>query len=261
MIEPIVVTVGIGLTILLLGAQFLDFRSSSADAKLLKDEDVFDATTRRRIRESLWALPATAGAAVIVAFALDGAGRLIWDLGRITEGVTVLVVCLVLAVGIGLAATMAIAADEKPTYARLRRDLRDSLARGVTNDEIDEFERSVTVVDERLLKQSRVGLLLRIAAAVVASVVILAFVIARFQEQAFVEGGLLIVLLLLEGALFIASLAAASDLRRRRTEVYTDQKKELEAMIERARIPRRGPIPGLRDRVSRALAILRETQR
>ena len=42
--------------------------------------------------------------------------------------------------------------------------------------------------------------------------------------------------------------------------VLDGQRAEVQALIERARIPRPGRVPGLRDRVSRALAILREKQ-
>jgi hypothetical protein len=43
--------------------------------------------------------------------------------------------------------------------------------------------------------------------------------------------------------------------------VLEAQRVEVVAMLERARIPQRGSVPGLRDRVTRALAILREKQR
>ena len=42
--------------------------------------------------------------------------------------------------------------------------------------------------------------------------------------------------------------------------VLEAQRAEVVALLERARIPQRRRVPGLRDRVSRALAILREQQ-
>jgi hypothetical protein len=42
--------------------------------------------------------------------------------------------------------------------------------------------------------------------------------------------------------------------------VLASQRAEVVAMLEHARIPHRRGVPGLRDRVSRALAILREQQ-
>jgi len=42
--------------------------------------------------------------------------------------------------------------------------------------------------------------------------------------------------------------------------VRAAQRAEVVALLERARIPQRKNVPGLRDRVSRALAILREQQ-
>jgi hypothetical protein len=44
-------------------------------------------------------------------------------------------------------------------------------------------------------------------------------------------------------------------------EVLDVQRAEVVALLERARIPQRGSVPGLRDRVSRALKILREQQK
>jgi hypothetical protein len=44
-------------------------------------------------------------------------------------------------------------------------------------------------------------------------------------------------------------------------EVLAAQRAEVVALLEHARIPHRKGVPGLRDRVSRALAILREQQK
>jgi hypothetical protein len=60
---------------------------------------------------------------------------------------------------------------------------------------------------------------------------------------------------------FVIALRASAIHRRRLEAVLDSQRDEVVAMLERARIPQRGKVPGLRDRVTRALAILREKQR
>jgi 3-hydroxyacyl-CoA dehydrogenase len=65
----------------------------------------------------------------------------------------------------------------------------------------------------------------------------------------------------LEVVAFVVSLRASAVHRRRLEAVLEAQRDEVVAMLERARIPQRGSVPGLRDRVTRALTILREKQR
>jgi hypothetical protein len=60
---------------------------------------------------------------------------------------------------------------------------------------------------------------------------------------------------------FVVALRAGAVHRARLDAVLEAQRDEVVAMLERARIPQRGSVPGLRDRVARALAILREKQR
>jgi hypothetical protein len=60
---------------------------------------------------------------------------------------------------------------------------------------------------------------------------------------------------------FVVALRAARVHARRLDAVLESQRDEVVAMLQRARIPQRGRVPGLRERVSRALTILREQQR
>jgi len=64
------------------------------------------------------------------------------------------------------------------------------------------------------------------------------------------------------GATAAALGARAHRIRARSRDAARDrQRAEVVTLLERARIPQRQSVPGLRDRVSRALAILREQQK
>jgi hypothetical protein len=66
---------------------------------------------------------------------------------------------------------------------------------------------------------------------------------------------------LLSVAAFVVAVRAGAVRLTALDEVLDTQRAEVVALLERARIPQRGSVPGLRDRVTRALNILREQQK
>ncbi len=66
---------------------------------------------------------------------------------------------------------------------------------------------------------------------------------------------------LLSIAAFVVTVRAGAVRLTALDAVLDVQRAEVVALLERARIPQRGSVPGLRDRVTRALKILREQQK
>jgi hypothetical protein len=249
----------IGTVALLL--QIVDSVLSVLDARTVRDEDEPDRLTRGRLRELFWTLAVTAALAVMVAFAVDSAGRLVWEQGRPFLGGLVLAGSAVLAFGVGMVAVVAIVRRERPTYARIRRDLRDRATLALDGTELAEFEERLARADQLRHRRSRAATLLRaIAVLVVLLLSGFAIVAASFAGDVRLIAGF--------GAAALVSVVAfvvavrAGSVRLTALEAVLDaQRAEVDAMLERARIPQRGKVPGLRDRVARALAILREQQR
>jgi hypothetical protein len=66
---------------------------------------------------------------------------------------------------------------------------------------------------------------------------------------------------LLGAAAFVVTIRARAIAHAAYQSVLEAQRAEVSALLERARIPARGRVPGLGNRVARALAILREQQK
>jgi hypothetical protein len=238
----------------------IDARSVKARAEK-EDSDEPEKLTRTRIRELVWTLAVTAAIAVFVAFGVDSAARLVWDVERPLVGALVLLACGVVAFLIGLVAVVAVVRRERPTYARIRRDLRDRSSFTLDADELAEFEERFARADRARERRSQANTLLR-AIGVLAVVVLSGLVV-----WAGISAGdtLLIVgfsaAALLSVAAFVVAVRAGAVRLTALDEVLDTQRAEVVALLERARIPQRGNVPGLRDRVARALNILREQQK
>ncbi|MEO5534334.1 MAG: hypothetical protein ABIR17_04305 [Pseudolysinimonas sp.] len=255
--------VGVGLVIAALFAlclQLMDAVFGVIDAVTIRDIDEPDALTRRRFRELFWTLAVTATLAVLIAFGVDGAARLIWDSQQPVAGAWVLVASAFGAFGAGLIAVRAVLGRERPTYARIRRDLRDRSTFSVDAEELADFEDRLDRADRIRRRHPMAAVAVRLIGLVlvlgVASIGAFTFLVNdRAEGWLYLGGGAL------EIVAFVVALRAASVRRGRLDVVLGAQRAEVVAMLERARIPQRGRVPSLRDRVSRALAILREKQR
>jgi hypothetical protein len=231
--------------------QVVDAIGALVDANTVRDSDEPDILTRRRGRELFWTLALTAILAVLVAYGVDRAARLAWG-----TGVGVLLVTALAAFVVGCVGVVAVLRRERPTYARLRRDLRDRSTFTVDADELRDFDQRLERADRVRDRRPTAALVLRLLGlALVGIAAVLVVVDAPALLAAAVVG------VAVHVVAFVVSLRAGLVHRARREAVLEAQRDEVVALLERARIPQRGSVPGLRDRVARALAILREKQR
>jgi hypothetical protein len=231
--------------------QTSDAIGALVDAATVRDSDEPDALTRRRGRELFWALAITAVLAVLVAYGVDRSARLAWG-----SGVAVLLVTALAAFVVGCVGVLAVLRRERPTYARLRRDLRDRSTFTVDADELAELVARLERADRVRNRRPTAALALRILGLVlVATSAVLVATELPAALPVVVAGAAVHVVA------FVVALRAAAVHRDKLEAVLEEQRGEVIAMLERARIPQRGNVPGLRDRVTRALAILREKQR
>lgn len=231
------------------------------DARRIRDTDDAEQITRNSVRELTWTMAVAAITGVVVTFGVDVAARALFDTDQPLVAFLVLVAMALIAFGIGSLAVIAVVRRERPTYARIRRDLRDRAIMQLEPDEIDEFELRLADADRTRARRSAAGPLIR----VVGLVVVLGFgVLAAIVGFADGLPGIAIAAIaaavLSVGAYVVAARAAV--VRAQAVDaVRSAQRAEVVALLERARIPQRKNVPGLRDRVSRALAILREQQK
>lgn len=255
------VTIALFVGGVVLALQVADAILSVIDARSVRDEEEPDRLTRGRIRELVWGVAVTAALAVFIAFAVDSAARLVWDEERPVIGGLLLLGCGLVAFFIGMLAVVAVVRRERPTYARIRRDLRDRSTATLDAEELAEFEERFARADRSRERRSRAGTLLR-AIAVLVTVVLATLIVVLGVLAGDVR------LIVGFGAAALVSIAAfvvavrAGSVRLTALDAVLDQQRaEVDAMLERARIPQRGQVPGLRDRVARALSILREQQK
>jgi hypothetical protein len=231
--------------------QVSDAVGALIDASSVRDSDEPDALTRRRGRELFWALALTATLAVLVAYGVDRASRLAWG-----PGTGVLLVTALAAFVVGCVGVLAVLRRERPTYARLRRDLRDRSTFTVDAEELNDFEARLERADRVRNRRPTAALALRILGVMLIAVAAVLVVAEVPNLLPAAVGGAALHLVA-----FVIALRAAAVHRGRLEAVLEAQRDEVVAMLERARIPQRGNVPGLRDRVTRALTILREKQR
>jgi amino acid permease len=256
----VLLTIALFVGTVILALQVADAVFSIIDARSVRDEDDPENLTRNRIRELVRTIAVTAALAVIIAFGVDSAARLVWDEERPLIGALLLFGVGGVAFAVGMVAVIAVVRREHPTYARIRRDLRDRSSFTLDPDELVEFEERFARADRSRQRRSQAGTLLR-AFAVIAVLVlsVLVIVAAAGAGDVRVLVGAAIAALL-SVASFVVAVRAGSVRLTALDAVLDDQRAEVEALLERARIPQRGSVPGLRDRVARALTILREQQ-
>lgn len=221
------------------------------------DDSEPDTLTRVRVRELSWTVVVTAALAVIIAFGVDSAARLVWDGDRPLVGAGILLALTLLSFVIGIVAVVAVVRRERPTYARIRRDLRDRSSFTLERQELLEFEERLDRADRSRTRRSQaatvlraVGVLVLVGLAVLAALLFPTAVAVGFGAGA-----------VLGAAAFVVSLRARVVANAALDAVLDTQRAEVAVLLERARIPARGRVPGLGNRVARALAILREQQK
>jgi len=226
-------------------------------ARLADDDGEPDTLTRVRVRELSWTVVVTAALAVIIAFGVDSAARLVWNEERPLVGASILLGLTLLSFLIGITAVIAVVRRERPTYARIRRDLRDRSSFTLERQELLEFEERLDRADRSRTRRSQAATVLRaVGVAVLAGLTVLAALL--FSPGVAIGFGAGAAL---GAAAFVVSLRARVVANAALDAVLDTQRAEVAVLLERARIPARGKVPGLGNRVARALAILREQQK
>ena len=226
-------------------------------ARNADDDSEPDTLTRVRVRELSWTVVVTAALAVIVAFGVDSAARLVWNDDRPLVGAAILFGLTLLSFLIGIVAVVAVVRRERPTYARIRRDLRDRSSFTLERPELLEFEERLDRADRSRTRRSQAATVLRAVGVLVLAglTVLAALLLTPAVAIGFGAGAVL------GAAAFVVSLRARVVANAALDAVLDTQRAEVAVLLERARIPARGRVPGLGNRVARALAILREQQK
>ncbi len=242
----------LGLLVVDAVASVLDSRRVTAEPG---DVDTF-TRDRDRVRELSWTVVVAAALAVIVAFAADSAARLVWTDSRPVAGAVILLGVTVLSCLIGVAAVAAVVRRERPSYARIRRELRDRTPSAIEQAELREFEERLVRADLVRARRPRAATLVRVLGLVVllGLAVLSGFALPLGATVAFAAASLLGI------AAFVVTTRARAVADAALESVLDGQRADVVALLERARIPARGRVPGLGNRVARALAILRERQ-
>ena len=216
-----------------------------------------DTLTRVRVRELSWTVVVTAALAVIIAFGADSAARLVWNDDRPIVGASILLGLTLLTFVIGITAVVAVVRRERPTYARIRRDLRDRSSFVIERPELLEFEERFDRADRSRTRRSQAATVLRaVGVLVLAGLTVLAGLLFSTPVSLLFGAGAVLGI-----AAFVVSLRARVVANAALDAVLDAQRAEVAVLLERARIPARGRVPGLGNRVARALAILREQQK
>lgn len=226
-------------------------------ARNADDDSEPDTLTRVRVRELSWTVVVTAALAVIIAFGVDSAARLVWNDDRPLVGAAILFGLTLLSFLIGIVAVVAVVRRERPTYARIRRDLRDRSSFTLERPELLEFEERLDRADRSRTRRSQAATVLRAVGVLVLGglTVLAALLFSPAVAIGFGAGAVL------GAAAFVVSLRARVVANAALDAVLDTQRAEVAVLLERARIPARGRVPGLGNRVARALAILREQQK
>lgn len=249
------------LQVSILALQVGDAITGFIDARRVRDTDDPEVITRSSLRELTWMMAVTAITAVMVAFGVDAAARLLLDVNRPFVSFLVLALVAFVAFAIGTLAILAVVRRDRPTYARLRRDLRDRSILQLEEDELELFDARLAEADRLRARRSTAGPTLRLVALLAVLGIGIASAIGGFAEGVPGLAIAAIVASVLSVAAFIVAVRASVVRDAAFDAVRQAQRAEVVALLERARIPQRKNVPGLRDRVSRALAILREQQK
>lgn len=231
------------------------------DARRIRDTDDAEQITRNSVRELTWTMAVTAIVGVIVTFGVDVAARSVFDASQPLVAFLILLVMALVAFGVGSLAVIAVVRRERPTYARVRRDLRDRAIMQLEPHELDEFEERLAEADRARARRDNAGPLIRVIGLVAVIGFGVVTAIVGFADGLPGIAIAAIVAAALSIAAYIVATRAAVVRAQAVDAVRSAQRAEVVALLERARIPQRKNVPGLRDRVSRALAILREQQK
>jgi hypothetical protein len=250
------------------------------DSRTARDRDVPGRIARERTNELFWIVPVAALVALGIGIGIDQAGRYVSDeqsspvhsgnLGTFELATLFLLGLAVLVVGIAALALAAVAATDPISYSALRREMREYEDERITPKQFDRFKRRLTRIDRRTRSRARptaflltTPSILRLVAILVGVAVVVTVAIAASLHPSPQTASLVwlsIVAPVLSAILAILGirLGLSSDAAWRR--VYARQRIDILKLLDGFERSTRKRVPGLGDRVARALKILGRQQ-
>jgi hypothetical protein len=270
-----VAAIAAGAWLLVALLQLGDVTTAFLDSRTARDRDVPGRIARERTNELFWVLPVAAIVALGVGIGIDQAGRYLspghsYRLGSLELATLFLLGLAVLVVGIATLALAAVAATDPISYAALRRELRDFEDERITPGQLDAFRERLARIDRRTRSRMRSTRILRetpnvlrLATIVLGLVVVAVVGIAQAIHPSGQTASLVYVAIVAPvlSALFAAlgiRFSINSDSAWRR--VYARQRIDVQKLLEGFDRTTRKRVPGLGDRVAKALKILGRQQ-
>ena len=261
--------------------QLGDVATVFLDSRTARDRDVPGRIARERTNELFWIVPVAALVALGIGIGIDQAGRYVSEQQRLSPGHSYTVGTLelatlfllglaVLVVGIAALALAAVAATDPISYSALRREMREYEDERITPKQFDRFKRRLARVDRRTRSRAQpkaflltTSSILRLATILVGIAVVVTVAIAASLHPSAQASSLVwlsIVAPVLSAILAILGirLGLSSDAAWRR--VYAHQRTDILKLIDGFERSTRKRVPGLGDRVARALKILGRQQ-
>ncbi len=247
--------------------QVIDLIVGAVDRRTIRDHRVPSKVARLGLYEQLWIVVGGALLAVVAGFFVDYSARIIFDSRQPAWGISTLVVTLV---GVALVGVLLIGfsrRDERTNYAMLRQDVRDLATERIGPADVAALREQLEVVDgrQRGIPSSLWAHLfttgswrLLPAAAALASLVI---AIANGAWGAWWTIALAALVFVATFALAAGESWSSLERRRRWHAVHRAQREEVDAELQALERRANRGVPGLGERVSRALQILREQDR
>jgi hypothetical protein len=255
--------------------QLGDVATAFLDSRTARDRDVPGRIARERTNELFWVLPVALLVALLIGIGIDQAGRyFVPGHGYSLDGPALAALFLlglaVVVIGIATLALAAVAATDPISYSALRRELRDYEGERITPKQLDSFKSRLARIDRRTrsrMQPKRVLLttpsVLRFATIVLGLIVVAACWVAQAMNPSVATASLVYVAILAPvlSALFAVlgiRFALNSDAAWRR--VYARQRIDILKLLDDFDRSTRKRVPGLGDRVARALKILGRQQ-
>jgi hypothetical protein len=272
----IVAAILVGAWLLVALFQLGDVMTVFLDSRTARDRDVPGRIARERTNELFWVVPVAAVVALGIGVGIDQAGRYAqlieavpgggYRLGTLELATLFLLGLTVLVVGIAALTLAAVAATDHISYSALRREMREYEDERITPKQLDRFKRRLTRVDRRTRSRAQpkaflltTPSILRLAAILVGVALVVTVAVAVSLHPSATTSSLVWVSLVapvLSAILAVLGIrfGLASDAAWRR--VYAHQRMDILKLLDGFERTTRKRVPGLGDRVAKALKIL-----
>ena len=247
--------------------QVIDLIVGAIDRRAIRDYRIPSRTERMGLYEQVWIVIGGALLAVIAGFFVDYSARIIFDSRQAAWGISTLVVTLVGVAIVGVLLIGFARRDERTNYATLRQDVRDLTTERIGLKDVAALREQLAVVDgrQRTLPANLWRHLFTVGSwrllPSVAALVALILAIAWGGWGFWWTIALAALVLVVTFGLAAAESWSALERRRRWNTVHLAQRAEVDADLQALERRANRGVPGLGDRVSRALQILREQDR